>query len=118
MARFGFGGSPGRGMGQRGQRGSGRGLCDGSGAGAGFGPGRGGSVGAGLQNGSGMARGAGSGTGLGRGFRRCRYEEGDVGTALGGNRVFAQNQDRGVIARIESAIEELRRQIAALKNTA
>lgn len=71
-----------------------------------------------MQNGSGMARGAGSGMGLGRGFRRCRYEEGEVGRGLGGNRAFAQNQDRGVIARIESAIEELRRQIAALKNKA
>jgi len=103
MARFGFGGSPGRGMGQRGQRGqrgNGRALCDGTRSGL--------RSEAGLQNGFGM----------GRGFRGGRFEEGDGRLGSGGNRAFAPDQDRGAIARIESAIEELRRQIAALKTKA
>ena len=111
MARFGFGGSPGRGMGQRGTS---RGPCDGTGSG--FGPGQARGIGGGLQNGFGMARGAASGSGLGRGLRRCRFEEGQGRGGFGNGRAFSQDQDSGVIARIESAIEDLKRQIAALKN--
>ena len=124
MARFGFGGSPGRGIGQRSQRGNGRGLRDGTGSGIGpgfshgFCPGLERGMGRGMQNGFGMARGAASGTGPGRGSRRCRFEEGDGRWGFGGNRAFAPDQDRGVIARIESAIEDLKRQIAALRNKA
>ena len=113
MARFGFGGSPGRGIGQRGQRslrGNGSGLRDGTGPGvnSGFGSGPERGMGRGLQNGSGP----------GRGSRRCRFEEGGGRWGFGGHRAFAPDQDRGVIARIEAAIDDLKRQIAALRNKA
>jgi len=74
-------------------------------------------MGSGL-NGLGMARGMPSGGGVGRGLRRCRFEAGNGRWTFAGGRALVPDQNRSVIARIESAIEALKQQIAALKNKA
>ena len=92
---YGFGRSNGRGMGGRGN-----GQCrrDGSGFGRGFG------------------RGFGPGTGFGAGQgRRCRVEEADGQSGFNIRNRISAPPFAAAIARIEAAIEDLKRQINDLR---
>ena len=88
---YGFGRSNGRGMGGRGN-----GQCrrDGSGFGRGFGP--------------------GTGFGAGQG-RRCRFEEADGQSGFNIRNRISAPPFAAAIARIEAAIEDLKRQINDLR---
>lgn len=91
---YGFGRSNGRGMGGRGN-----GQCrrDGSGFGRGFGP--------------------GTGFGAGQG-RRCRFEEADGQSGFNIRNRISAPPFAAAIARIEAAIEDLKRQINDLRHKA
>ena len=91
---YGFGRSNGRGMG--GGRGNGQCRRDGSGFGSGF--------------------GTGFGRGPGRG--RCRFEESDVPAGFNVRNRSGSHPFAAAIARIEAAIEELKRQIGELRQKA
>ena len=90
---YGFGRSNGRGMGGRGN-----GQCrrDGSGFGSGF--------------------GTGFGRGPGRG--RCRFEESDVPAGFNVRNRTGSHPFAAAIARIEAAIDDLKRQIGELRQKA
>ena len=91
---YGFGRSNGRGMG--GGRGNGQCRRDGSGFGSGF--------------------GTGFGRGPGRG--RCRFEQSDVQAGFNVRNRSGSHPFAAAIARIEAAIEELKRQIGELRQKA
>lgn len=91
---YGFGRSNGRGMG--GGRGNGQCRRDGSGFGSGF--------------------GTGFGRGPGRGC--CRFEESDVPAGFNVRNRSGSHPFAAAIARIEAAIEELKRQIGELRQKA
>ena len=91
---YGFGRSNGRGMG--GGRGNGQCRRDGSGFGSGF--------------------GTGFGRGPGRG--RCRFEESDVPAGFNVRNRTGSHPFEAAIARIEAAIDDLKRQIGELRQKA
>lgn len=91
---YGFGRSNGRGMG--GGRGNGQCRRDGSGFGSGF--------------------GTGFGRGPGRG--RCRFEESDVPAGFNVRNRSGSHPFAAAIARIEAAIDDLKRQIGELRQKA
>jgi hypothetical protein len=91
---YGFGRSNGRGMG--GGRGNGQCRRDGSGFGSGF--------------------GTGFGRGPGRG--RCRFEESDVPAGFNVRNRTGSHPFAAAIARIEAAIDDLKRQIGELRQKA
>ena len=95
---YGFGRSNGRGMG--GGRGNGQCRRDGSGFGSGFGT------------------GFGTGFGRGPGRGRCRIEESDVPAGFNVRNRSGSHPFAAAIARIEAAIEELKRQIGELRQKA
>ena len=90
---YGFGRSNGRGMGGRG---NGRCRRDGSGFGSGFG--------------TGLGRGPGRG--------RCRFEESDVQLGFNVRNRTGSHPFAAAIARIEAAIDDLKRQIGELRQKA
>ena len=90
---YGFGRSNGRGMGGRG---NGRCRRDGSGFGSGFG--------------TGLGRGPGRG--------RCRFEESDVPAGFNVRNRSGSHPFAAAIARIEAAIDDLKRQIGELRQKA
>ncbi len=90
---YGFGRSNGRGMGGRG---NGRCRRDGSGFGSGF----------------------GTGLGRGPGRERCRFEESDVQPGFNVRNRTGSHPFAAAIARIEAAIDDLKRQIGELRQKA
>ena len=93
----------------------------------GFGYGRGRSNGRGMggrgngqcrRDGSGFGSGFGTGFGRGPGRGRCRFEESDVPAGFNVRNRTGSHPFAAAIARIEAAIEELKRQIGELRQKA
>ncbi len=93
----------------------------------GFGYGRGRSNGRGMggrgngqcrRDGSGFGSGFGTGFGRGPGRGRCRFEESDVPAGFNVRNRTGSHPFAAAIARIEAAIDDLKRQIGELRQKA